>query len=81
MSQPDQITAAGIAAIEAAADQQTLELVKAQYLGKTGELNALLKQLGQMSPEARWKSAKPSPPTSTNATTASRLPTTPNATR
>ena len=53
MSQPDQITAAGIAAIEAAADQQTLELVKAQYLGKTGELNALLKQLGQMSPEER----------------------------
>lgn len=43
----EQIVAAGIAA-EAAADQQALELVKAQYLGKTGELNVLLKQLGNM---------------------------------
>ncbi|WP_315286816.1 phenylalanine--tRNA ligase subunit alpha [Neisseria bacilliformis] len=53
MENANRIVAAGIAAIEAAADQQTLELVKAQYLGKTGELNALLKQLGQMSPEER----------------------------
>ena len=48
-----QITERGIAALAAAADQQALELAKAQYLGKTGELNALLKQLGQMSPEER----------------------------
>ena len=48
-----QITERGIAALAAAADQQALELTKAQYLGKTGELNALLKQLGQMSPEER----------------------------
>ena len=53
MENANRIVAEGIAAIEAAADQQTLELVKAQYLGKTGELNALLKQLGQMSPEER----------------------------
>ena len=53
MQNVDHITANGIAAITAAADQQALELVKAQYLGKAGELNALLKQLGQMSPEER----------------------------
>ncbi|ULJ63237.1 phenylalanine--tRNA ligase subunit alpha [Wielerella bovis] len=48
-----QITQNGIAAIQNATDQNTLEQVKAQYLGKTGELNVLLKQLGQMSPEER----------------------------
>ncbi len=48
-----QITENGINAINQVADQQALELVKAQYLGKTGELNVLLKQLGQMSPEER----------------------------
>ena len=46
-----QITENGIAAIQNTADQQALELVKAQYLGKTGELNALLKQLGSLPPE------------------------------
>lgn len=53
MHNVDQITANGIQALQAAADQQALELVKAQYLGKSGELNALLKQLGSMSPEER----------------------------
>ncbi|MGF6148051.1 Phenylalanine--tRNA ligase alpha subunit [Kingella potus] len=53
MQNANQITAEGIAALEAAADQQALELVKARYMGKAGELNALLKQLGQMSPEER----------------------------
>ena len=53
MQNVEQIVAAGIAAVEAAADQQALELVKAQYLGKTGELNVLLKQLGSMSPDER----------------------------
>lgn len=53
MQNVDQIVAAGIAAVEAASDFNALELVKAQYMGKTGELNALLKQLGQMSPEER----------------------------
>ena len=48
-----QITQNGLTAIAQAADQQALELVKAQYLGKAGELNALLKQLGAMSPEER----------------------------
>lgn len=52
-NQASQITERGIVAIEAADNQQTLEYVKAQYLGKTGELNVLLKQLGQMLPEER----------------------------
>ena len=48
MQNVDQIAAAGIAAVESAADFNTLELIKAQYMGKTGELNALLKQLGEI---------------------------------
>lgn len=48
-----QIMQNGLTAIANAADQQALELVKAQYLGKTGELNALLKQLGTMLPDER----------------------------
>lgn len=53
MQNVDQIAAAGIAAVESAQDFNSLELIKAQYMGKTGELNLLLKQLGQMSPEER----------------------------
>ncbi|MBP6117509.1 MAG: phenylalanine--tRNA ligase subunit alpha [Neisseriaceae bacterium] len=53
MEQVEQIVAAGIAAINAAADTQALELVKAQYLGKTGELTGLLKNLGKLPPEER----------------------------
>lgn len=53
MENVNRIAAEGIAAVAAAADFQALELVKARYMGKTGELNALLKQLGQMSPEER----------------------------
>ncbi|WP_037587171.1 phenylalanine--tRNA ligase subunit alpha [Stenoxybacter acetivorans] len=49
----NRIVEAGIAAIEETQDLTALELVKARYLGKTGELNALLKSLGQMSPEER----------------------------
>lgn len=53
MKNTNQITENGIRALENATDFQTLEQVKAQYLGKNGELNALLKQLGSMSPEER----------------------------
>ena len=48
-----QILEKGLTAICEATEHKSLELVKAQYLGKTGELNALLKQLGQMSPDER----------------------------
>lgn len=53
MENANRIVAEGIAAINSAVDLPALELVKARYLGKAGELNALLKTLGQMSPEER----------------------------
>ncbi|WP_308186426.1 phenylalanine--tRNA ligase subunit alpha [Neisseria subflava] len=53
MENVNRIVAEGIAAIEAAQDFNTLEQIKARYLGKTGELTGLLKTLGQMSPEER----------------------------
>lgn len=53
MENVNRIVAEGIAAVEAAADFNTLEQVKAHYLGKSGELTGLLKTLGQMSPEER----------------------------
>ena len=53
MENVNRIVAEGIAAVAAAANLNALELVKARYLGKTGELNAFLKTLGHMSPEDR----------------------------
>jgi len=53
MEQVEHIVAAGIAAVNAAADLNELELVKAQYMGKTGELTGLLKNLGKLPPEER----------------------------
>ncbi len=41
------------AAIEAAADGAALEQLRVDYLGKKGQLTALLKGLGQLSPEER----------------------------
>lgn len=42
------IVAQAQAAIEAAGDERALDAVRVQYLGKKGELTALLKQLGQL---------------------------------
>jgi phenylalanyl-tRNA synthetase alpha chain len=53
MENANRIVAEGIAAINCANDLPDLERVKAHYLGKAGELNALLKTLGKMSPEER----------------------------
>ena len=53
MENANRIVAEGISAVNSAADLNALELIKARYLGKTGELNALLKTLGQMSPDER----------------------------
>ncbi len=39
--------------IEAAADTAVLEQLRVQYLGKKGELTAILKQMGGLSPEER----------------------------
>ena len=41
------------AEIEAAADLQTLDSIRVNYLGKKGELTALLKSLGSLPPEER----------------------------
>ncbi len=53
MENANRIVAEGIAAVQSATDLPALELVKARYLGKTGELNALLKTLGKMTPGER----------------------------
>ncbi|MEO3957931.1 phenylalanine--tRNA ligase subunit alpha, partial [Chromobacterium piscinae] len=46
MNNVDAILQAGQAAVAAAADLIELEQVKARFLGKSGELTELLKQLG-----------------------------------
>ncbi|KUM02524.1 phenylalanine--tRNA ligase subunit alpha [Chromobacterium subtsugae] len=53
MNNVDAILQAGQAAVAAAADLIELEQVKARYLGKSGELTELLKQLGKLAPEER----------------------------
>ena len=53
MNNVDAILEAGQAALAAAADLIELEQVKARYLGKSGELTELLKQLGKLEPEQR----------------------------
>lgn len=53
MENANRIVAEGITAIADATDLNALEQVKARYLGKTGELNALLKTLGKMAPDER----------------------------
>ena len=40
-------------AIEEAEDQQGLESLRVKYLGKKGELTAILKQMGKLSAEER----------------------------
>jgi len=53
MSNVDVILKEGLAALDAAADLVELEQVKARYLGKSGALTELLKQLGKLSPDER----------------------------
>ena len=47
------IVATATAAIDAAEDERTLDEVRVRYLGKKGELTALLKQLGGLDPSER----------------------------
>jgi len=49
----DAIRARAEAAIDAAEDLDALEQLRVAYLGKKGELTTLLKQVGQLEPEAR----------------------------
>ena len=44
---------ASIQAILASADPETLEALRVRYLGKKGELTAILRQMGKLSPEER----------------------------
>ena len=42
-----------LAAINAAADEKAIDEVRVKYLGKKGELTAILKQMGSLAPEER----------------------------
>ena len=42
-----------LSALEAAGSAQELEALRVQYLGKKGELTAVLKMMGKLSPEER----------------------------
>src|SRR5690349_20588319 len=53
MQDLDNIVARAAADFAAAADPASLENAKARYLGKSGELTALLKQLGSLPPEEK----------------------------
>ena len=52
-AQLEAIKSAAIAAVNAANDQAEIEALRVQYLGKKGELTAVLKQMGSLSPEER----------------------------
>ena len=49
------ISTAAKEAIAAAADETQIEEIRVRYLGKKGELTAILKQMGSLSPEERPK--------------------------
>ncbi|MBQ5685425.1 MAG: phenylalanine--tRNA ligase subunit alpha, partial [Clostridia bacterium] len=51
--QLEQIRAEAEAAMENAASLQELDAVRVKYLGKKGELTAVLKTMGKLSPEER----------------------------
>ncbi|WP_174875293.1 phenylalanine--tRNA ligase subunit alpha [Vogesella oryzae] len=53
MSNVDVILKEGLAALDTVTDLVELEQVKARYLGKSGAMTELLKQLGKLSPEER----------------------------
>lgn len=54
-AQLQQLKETALAAIQAAGDLQALQDVRVAYLGKKGEVTALLKGLGKLSPEERPK--------------------------
>ncbi len=51
--QLEQIKAAALEAIAAAGNAQDIDAVRVKYLGKKGELTAILKQMGGLAPEER----------------------------
>ena len=53
MQNLDQIAQDAAAAFAATDDPDTLEQIKARYLGKSGQITELLKGLGKLTPEER----------------------------
>ena len=51
--QLEQLKAAALAAVESAADRTALEDTRVKFLGKKGEITAILKQMGKLSAEER----------------------------
>lgn len=49
----EQIMSAAKAAVKAVSDEHDIEQLRVKYLGKKGELTAILKQMGSLSPEER----------------------------
>ena len=47
------IRAQALAALDGAQDSAALDALRVKYLGKKGELTAVLKQMGKLSPEER----------------------------
>ncbi len=52
-NQLEAIKSAALDAVNAASDQKQIEDLRVKYLGKKGELTAILKQMGSLSPEER----------------------------
>ena len=53
MNAVNELEQRALAQIEASEDLQQLDDLRVQYLGKKGEITALLKSLGSMEPEQR----------------------------
>ncbi len=67
--QLEQIKKNALASLDAAASPATLEELRVRLLGKKGELTAVLKQMGKLSPEER--------PVMGQLANSARLPSTP----
>ncbi len=52
-NQLEAIKSAALDAVNSASDQKQIEELRVKYLGKKGELTAILKQMGSLSPEER----------------------------
>lgn len=49
----EQLKSEALAAVAAAADEKAIDEIRVKYLGKKGELTAILKQMGSLAPEER----------------------------
>lgn len=58
MQQLAEIVAKGLAAVDAASDLKALDDIRVQFLGKKGEITALMKSLGSLPPEEKPKAGQ-----------------------